>query len=261
MDRRDQPGRQFAARGSGAIWTTIDDCVTTQDANHYAVGHVIVINTSDFDPGTYAWSIAGNPGGSSGDPGATVASGTLTIGSSGAATGVTGAIGGLRDPGSHQACFYAYRVRADDWGEYRFAVGGKNDNYRVDGLIDVAKTATVGWTRTYEWTIAKSVRPTRMDLFSGETAIFSYAVQLTRSTLSDAYGVTGTITANNTNTTLPALVDVVDCLQVSVAGVCSEPCSEGFSRLKVTSAPFAAPATAMVTTASTCALMLPAIRP
>jgi hypothetical protein len=58
-----------------------------------------------------------------------------------------------------------------------------------------------------------------MDLFSGETAIFSYAVQLTRSTLSDAYGVTGTITANNTNTTLPALVDVVDCLQVSVAGV------------------------------------------
>ena len=40
-----------AARGSGAIWTTIDDCVTTQDANHYAVGHVIVINTSDFDEG------------------------------------------------------------------------------------------------------------------------------------------------------------------------------------------------------------------
>ena len=135
--------------GSGSIWTTFDDCTTTQDANHFAVGHKVALNGGNFAPGVYDWSITGQGGGASADPNIVVASGQLTIGADGTPTDVTGSIGGLQTPDGHQFCFFGYRIQADDNGEYKMAFGGKNDNYRVDGLTGLAKTAATDWARTY----------------------------------------------------------------------------------------------------------------
>ncbi len=119
--------------GSGAIWTTDGSCGDlSQDVNHFARGHHVHINGSNFDPGEYEWAITGNPGGSSADPGIVVASGTYTVGSSGA------------------FCFDAYTVKDDDGGEYTVDFGKKNDNYRVeDGEATVGiGVAGCTWTPT-----------------------------------------------------------------------------------------------------------------
>ncbi|HEY9704986.1 MAG TPA: hypothetical protein V6C58_21285, partial [Allocoleopsis sp.] len=108
----------IAGANSGAIWTTNNDCGSaTQDANHYAIGAHLYINGNGFNEGTYDWEVYGNPGGSSADPNIVVASGTVNVDSTGS------------------FCFYAYTVQPDDDGEYKFNVGGKNDNYRVQGTI------------------------------------------------------------------------------------------------------------------------------
>ncbi len=102
---------------SGAIWTTNGDCGdASQDVNHFAIGEVVYINGSNFDPNTsYSWQIKGQPGGASADPNIVVASGTVTTDSNG------------------NFCFAAYTVAADDDGEYSVKVGNKGDNYRVRG--------------------------------------------------------------------------------------------------------------------------------
>lgn len=109
--------RALVQSGSGAIWTTLDSCGTEQqDTNHYSSGDHVFINGNGFTPGaSYAWSITGNPGGSSGDPGVAVASGTVIPDSNGS------------------FCFDAYTILADDWGTYAVKVGTKGDNYRVQG--------------------------------------------------------------------------------------------------------------------------------
>jgi len=109
--------RALVQSGSGAIWTTLDSCGTDQqDTNHYSSGDHVFINGNGFTPGaSYAWSISGNPGGSSGDPGVAVASGTVIPDGNGA------------------FCFDAYTVAGDDWGTYAVKVGNKGDNYRVQG--------------------------------------------------------------------------------------------------------------------------------
>ncbi|QRN83883.1 hypothetical protein JR338_03805 [Chloroflexota bacterium] len=134
--------------GSGAIWTTDGSCGDlSQDVNHFARGHHVHINGSNFDPGEYEWAITGNPGGSSADPGIAVASGTYTVGSSGA------------------FCFDAYTVANDDGGEYTVDFGRKNDNYRVEpgeatvsiGVAGCAWTPTGGSIRAVNLTINNAI--------------------------------------------------------------------------------------------------------
>ncbi|MEZ0397367.1 MAG: hypothetical protein ABWK53_13175, partial [Anaerolineales bacterium] len=112
-------GQVSASKGgnSGAIWTTNGDCGdASQDVNHFAIGDVVYINGSGFDPNTsYNWQIKGQPGSASADPNIVVASGSVTTDSSGS------------------FCFAAYTVAADDDGEYSVKVGNKGDNYRVEG--------------------------------------------------------------------------------------------------------------------------------
>lgn len=131
-------------RGNGAIWTTDGSCgVESQDVNHFAHGHHVYINGSNFDPGVYDWTIMGNKGQSSADPGIFVASGTFTVGASGA------------------FCFDAYTIANDDGGEYTVDFGQKNDNYRVDpgeasvniGIGGCAWTPTGGSVRAVNLTI------------------------------------------------------------------------------------------------------------
>lgn len=107
-------GKVFAQGNSGAIWTTHDDCGDiTQDVNHYEKGQWVYINGANFNPGTYDWTIKGQPGNASEDPGDTVAAGQVSVDESG------------------NFCFAAYQVQDDDGGEYKVKVGNKGDNYRV----------------------------------------------------------------------------------------------------------------------------------
>jgi len=100
----------------GAIWTTTYGCDSVQNENHYVVGETVYIRGSNFDPGFYAWTITGQPGGASGDPNTVVAS-----------SGSTPYV--VHD--SNEFCFAAYTIQSDDWGEYTVDFGTKNDNYQV----------------------------------------------------------------------------------------------------------------------------------
>ncbi|MCX6751131.1 MAG: hypothetical protein NTZ83_06760 [Candidatus Pacearchaeota archaeon] len=109
-------------QNSGSIWTTKGDCGTVQqDANEYAIGEKVFINGANFCPGTYNWTITGQPGGASCDPNKIVATATpilYTVDSSGA------------------FCFEAYTVQADDvdcgGNVYNVDFNGKGDNYHVN---------------------------------------------------------------------------------------------------------------------------------
>lgn len=120
--------------GSGAIWTTANDCGDeSQDVNHYVTGEQVYINGAGFSPNTtYPWEIKGKPGGASGDPNIVVASGTITTDANGA------------------FCFNAYTIPPDDWGEYQVKVSNKGDNYRVTQLPAASASVSVGsctWSR------------------------------------------------------------------------------------------------------------------
>lgn len=114
--------------GSGAIWTTANDCGDeSQDVNHYVTGEQVYINGAGFSPNTtYPWEIKGKAGGASGDPNIVVASGTITTNSNGA------------------FCFNAYTIQPDDWGEYQVKVSNKGDNYRVTQLPSASASVSVG---------------------------------------------------------------------------------------------------------------------
>ena len=171
-------GPAFAG-GSGAIWTTNGACGDEgQDANHFRIGDEVYINGSNFEPGTYNWAITGNPGGSSCDPGIVVASGTVEVDSSGA------------------FCFSAYTVREDDCGEYRYTVGGKNDNYRVEetvglefGKIDLH----AAWVDTLRWSITKSAQPALVTVCEGEEAEVCYTITLDQSVSTSPAVLSGTV--------------------------------------------------------------------
>jgi hypothetical protein len=98
----------------GSIWTTKNDCGTSQqDVNQFAIGETVFINGANIPEGTTAWDITGQNGGASCDPAQVVANSTITINESGA------------------FCFEAYTIASDDCGEYKATVGNKHDNYRV----------------------------------------------------------------------------------------------------------------------------------
>ena len=100
---------------SGSIWTTKNDCGTSQqDVNQYNIGEKVYINGDNFVGGTKAWTITGQPGGASCDPATIVASGNYTIDSSG------------------NFCFEAYTINLNDCGVYKVDFNGKNDNYHIN---------------------------------------------------------------------------------------------------------------------------------
>ena len=126
-----------AGSGSGSIKTVTGTCGAPVDANQFSIGDVVYLYGSGFDPGTYAWDITGNPGGSSGDPNIVVAHETAP-GYVVVSTGVF--------------CFAAYTVQSDDWGTYQVKFGGvKGDNYRVDAPGTASASVVAG---TCSWSQA-----------------------------------------------------------------------------------------------------------
>jgi len=68
-----------------------------------------------------------------------------------------------------------------------------------DYELSVSKTADTSFTRTFNWTIDKSVTPESWDLFTGDSGTSEYTVAVTKSDPVDSdWAVSGNITIANT---------------------------------------------------------------
>lgn len=63
--------------------------------------------------------------------------------------------------------------------------------------LDATASATTHLTKTYEWTLEKSVTPTTLDLFRGDSGTASYTVQATRDEGTVAASVSGEVCVTN----------------------------------------------------------------
>lgn len=87
--------------------------------------------------------------------------------------------------------------------------------------LSMSKTAFPSFTRTYTWTIAKSVDQTKQTIPAGGTATFNYTVEVTHDNGTDSnWMVTGMITVNNPNGFDVSGVNVTDD-GVNNGGSCS----------------------------------------
>ncbi|MDD1654178.1 MAG: hypothetical protein LUO91_00520, partial [Methanomicrobiales archaeon] len=73
--------------------------------------------------------------------------------------------------------------------------------------LDISKTAETSLTRTYQWSIQKSVDIPVHDLYAGETGTSTYTVRVEKSILADSnWKVKGTITIHNPSATQAVLI-------------------------------------------------------
>ena len=85
---------------------------------------------------------------------------------------------------------------------------------QLDPLV-IEKTANTSFTRTWNWTINKSVTPGAWDLFTGDSGTSDYTITLDKVDSTDsAWMVTGTISitnpAGNPSTTIVSVTDMLD---------------------------------------------------
>ncbi len=82
--------------------------------------------------------------------------------------------------------------------------------------IRAFKTAEAHWTRTFEWTIEKSVSPDSWDLETGQSGTSTYTVEVTKSSGTDELWVDGEVCVENVSLTPTENLLVVDRLQALV---------------------------------------------
>jgi hypothetical protein len=88
-----------------------------------------------------------------------------------------------------------------------------------DYELDVSKDASTTFTRTYDWTIEKTVSPDSWQLFTGDSGTSKYTVSVTRTYTDSDWAVSGTITIEN-NTPFDATVTgVTDVVSTDIAAV------------------------------------------
>jgi len=195
---------QQASAAVTSIWTTRTTCTTPdpQDENHYVTGDTVYIRGNTTDPLTqFAWTITGNPGGSSGDPETVVASSSMPPGTI------------ITTNASGYFCFAAYTIPPGDWGTYTVDVyqvskpsNSKNDNYRVDEILPTA-TNTPTDTPTSTPTDTPTSTPTDTPTSTPTDTPTSTPTDTPTSTPTDLPTATNTPTdlptATNTPTDLP----------------------------------------------------------
>jgi len=112
-------------------------------------------------------------------------------------------------------------------GEYKSDSGFEEWKVKRYPFLDVTKTAATTFTRTFEWTIDKSVTPDSWAIFDGDSGTSDYTVDLTKGAGTDsAWAVSGTITIENTSEQDATIVSVDDV--VSGAGAASVICGVTF---------------------------------
>jgi len=93
--------------------------------------------------------------------------------------------------------------------------------------LQVSKTASTSYTRTYSWSIDKSVSPAALDMFSGDSGSVDYTVAATRSEADSDWAVSGQITITNPDPDNAATITGVSDV-VSGAGAAAVSCGVSF---------------------------------
>jgi hypothetical protein len=75
------------------------------------------------------------------------------------------------------------------------------------------KTATGGWTRTFGWTINKSVTPDNWSLFAGDSGTSLYTVAVAKDAGTDVVSVSGAVTINNGGAVATENLMINDCIE------------------------------------------------
>jgi hypothetical protein len=108
-----------------------------------------------------------------------------------------------------------YFVVYTEWGDpgdgdYKSDSGFEEWKVKTYPFVEVTKTATATFTRTFDWDIAKSVTPETWSLFDGDTGTSDYTIELTKNPAVDTDpAVSGTITIDNTSE-LDAVIESVE---------------------------------------------------
>ncbi|MEM2370775.1 MAG: SdrD B-like domain-containing protein [Candidatus Bathyarchaeia archaeon] len=77
-------------------------------------------------------------------------------------------------------------------------VHGDGQNQGQAGTtLEANVTATGYWTKTFTWTIDKSVTPDTWHLFQGDSGTSNYTITVTKDSGTDKYGVSGNVTVTN----------------------------------------------------------------
>lgn len=114
-----------------------------------------------------------------------------------------------------------YFVTYTGWGDPAggaYSTSGGFNEWKVKNypFLSVEKTATTTFTRTFGWTIDKSVNPATWDLFDGDTGTSQWTVAVTKDDGTDSgWAVSGTITIENPSELDAVLESVTD----SISGV------------------------------------------
>jgi hypothetical protein len=91
-------------------------------------------------------------------------------------------------------------------------------SFCYDVEVEVSKTASTSLTRTWQWTIDKSVTPDNWDLFNGDSGTSDYTVTVTKTGSVDSnWAVSGTISVHNpSSTTSATITGVTDTITGSI---------------------------------------------
>jgi hypothetical protein len=112
-------------------------------------------------------------------------------------------------------------------GDYKSDSGFEEWKVKRYPFLDVTKTAATTFTRTFEWTIDKSVTPDSWAIFDGDSGTSDYTVDLTKGAGTDSdWAVSGTITIENPSEQDATIVSVDDV--VSGAGAATVICGVAF---------------------------------
>ncbi|HZD22241.1 MAG TPA: hypothetical protein VE569_02395, partial [Acidimicrobiia bacterium] len=98
-------------------------------------------------------------------------------------------------------------------GDYASDAGFNEWKVKRYPFLDVTKTADTTFTRTFGWTIDKSVDPATWNLFDGDTGTSEWTVDITKDEGTDSdWAVSGTITIENPSdrdATIDSVEDVI----------------------------------------------------
>lgn len=112
-----------------------------------------------------------------------------------------------------------YTVQTSDLGVlFKLTVTGDGeggvafftDNGQAGTTLTATKTAAAHYTRTFPWTISKSVTPTTLDLFRGDAATSEYTVSVTKGAGVDAAWLEGEICVTNGGAVATENLTIVD---------------------------------------------------
>ena len=114
--------------------------------------------------------------------------------------------------------------QADPVQDYPSDSGFEEWKVKTYPYVTVSKTANTTFTRTFPWTIDKSVTPATWNLFTGDTGTSDYTVTLTKGTgVDSAWAVSGTISINNPGTldaVISSVSDVISGAPTTATVVC-----------------------------------------